>query len=354
MKLSITSFIFTLVICSSAAAALDFSDHFNGAMRIDGESTWIAAEGTFEDGDASKFERFLEGHSIWKNQRIVLNSGGGNVLEGIKIGQIIRRKAFRTAVAKSAKTGEFSEVQPGICASACVLAFAGGVERGASEGSKIGVHQMSWNYDNIAGGKEITVEDLKGNMSVTQFLLGLTLTHFMEMGIDPSILPLMVATSPNDIRWLTESEVHSTHIAFEPSQFNQWMIEGYGKGLVAYSRSLDNSKQLTLFCSTQGKMRFILKLQGKPYTETYLTDVNVQQFEVAGATVSVSDAKFDIKDGALMISGPWSGKTEPEEYMSTFSLFGETVGAVSDIYSLYYFNKLQFQQSVELSKKNCT
>ncbi len=85
----------------SNLSALDFSEHFNGAMRIDGESTWIYAEGNFEAGDAKKFERFLDGRGLWRNQRVVLNSGGGSVLEGIMIGQIIRKHEFRTAVAAS-------------------------------------------------------------------------------------------------------------------------------------------------------------------------------------------------------------------------------------------------------------
>ncbi len=358
LKFLVTLAVTTLVFAASepsTVSALDFSDHFNGAMRIDGESTWIYAEGNFEEGDAEKFEKFLGGRTFWKNQRVVLNSGGGNVLEGIKIGNIIREHGFRTAIATSVKTGEYSEVQSGICASACVLAFVGGIERGASEGSRIGVHQMSRNYENIANGEPITVEDMKGSMSAAQFLVGLTLTHFMQMGIDPTIIPLMVGTSAEDIRWLTLDEVRSTKIAFEPSKFLPWKIELYGKGLVAFSRSEDEKKQLTLYCGKNGKMRFVLKIQGAPYDESYISDVQVKlkQFEVAGAKISASDAKSEIKEGALILSGPWTGKLEPSEYMSTFSLFGEATGGISDIYSLYYFNKSKFTQSVELARKNC-
>ena len=341
------------VLKPSMLSALEFSEHFNGAMRIDGESTWIYAEGNFEVGDAEKFEAFLEGRSLWPNQRIVFNSGGGNVLEGMIIGEIIRNNGFRTAVAKSVKMGKFSEVQPGICASACVLAFVGGIQRGASEGSMIGVHQMSRNYENIANGGLVTAEDLEANMSDTQRWVGLTLTHFMQMGIDPSIVSLMVGTSANDIRWLTLDEVRSTKIAFSPSLFLPWAIELYRGGLVAFSRSEDKKKQLTLYCGSRGEMRFLLRMQGEPFHSSYISHVDVTQFEVAGSKVLTADTKLEIENNALILSGPWSGGSNASESRSTFSLLGETDGTTSDIYSLYHFNRTGFAQSVELARKNC-
>lgn len=334
-------------------SALEFSEHHNGAMRIDGESSWIYVEGKFETGDGKRFKDFLEGRSLWKNQRIVFNSGGGSVLEGIVIGEIIRSYGFRTAVAKSVKIGDHSQVQPGICASACVLAFVGGIQRGASEGSKIGVHQMSRNYENVAKGGAYKVEDLEANMSYTQRWVGHTLTHFMQMGIHPSIVSLMVGTSADDIRWLTLDEVRSTKIAFDPSHFLPWAIEPYRQGLVAFSRSEDEKKQLTLYCGSSGEMRFLLRMQGEPFHSSYMSNVQVTQFVVAGAKVFAADARSEIEGDALMLSGPWSGSSEPSEYMSTFSLFGEAVGAISDIYSLYHFNRKGFAKSVELARKNC-
>lgn len=214
-------------LCPFEVSALDFSKHFNGAMRIDGDSTWIYLEGVIETGDAEKFERFLEGRSLWLNQRIVLNSGGGNVLEGIKIGRIIRDHDFRTAVAASFVVGRYSQFRAEICASACVLIFAGRVERAASEGSIISVHQISQDYNDITNGEPITIKDLEINMSAAQRLIGISLTHFMEMGIDPAIISLMIGTPADYIQWLTLDEILSTKIGFMPSEFTPWMVEPY-------------------------------------------------------------------------------------------------------------------------------
>lgn len=349
----LTLFLSFNTLCPFEVNALDFSEHFNGAARIDGDSTWIYLEGTIETGDAEKFERFLQGRSLWPNQRIVLNSGGGSVLEGIKIGRIIRDHDFRTAVAASFVVDGYSQVSAGVCASACVLTFAGGVERAASDGSRIGVHQMSRDYSEIINGKPITIEDLTITMSDAQRLIGISLTHFIEMGIDPVIISLMVGTSADDIRWLTLDEIFFTKIGFAPSQFTPWMIEPYRNGLVAYSRSRDQDKQLTLFCGGNGQMKFLLKMSGNPYDTSYDPILAAGRFRVAGLSVPMSEASVEFNDGELVLTGPWYSEISPSGQLATFSLLGEVTGTVSDAYSLYSFNYENFEQTVDLARKNC-
>jgi hypothetical protein len=338
---------------ATASNALEFSQHFNGAMRIDGESTWIYAEGTFESGDTEKFEAFLaEQPVIWKNQRVVLNSGGGDVLEGIFLGRIIRSHGFRTAVAGTRKAGDYSEVTPGICASACVLAFAGGTERGASEDSRIGVHQMSSAYNSLSSGNQIDVDELKANMTITQFLLGMTLDHYLTMGIDPSILPLMVTTTSDDIHWLTLEELKATKIAFHPSSYTPWNVEAYKAGIVAYSRSEDEKKQITLFCNSSAQMRFLLTFSD-PLYKSYMDDVNAKQFTVAGVTIKTEETRAKLNNGTLTIEGPWEMPNLSNSHLAVFSLWGQTVGAISDLYSQYSFNETKFTQSLSLAQRNC-
>lgn len=342
-----------LVVTPLDASALDFSEHFNGAMRIDGESTWFYAEGQIEVGDTERFETFLEGRSIWKNQRIVFNSPGGNILEGMRLGAAIRSKGFRTAVAKTTKGRSFSEVSAGICASSCVLAFAGGVQRGASEGSRVGVHQMSVDFTALFSRRDVTVADLSANFSEAQKAVSLVLTHFMSMGIDPSIVELMTGASASDIRWLTVDEAKRTKVAYEPREFTPWAIEPYGNGLIAFSRSNDTEMQLTLFCRN-AQMRFLLRAEGPPYSTRFAQDVKgLKAIEIAGVTVAVADFKVDLRGGALELSGLWKGVSGDPKSRSVFSLYGHVVGSLSDLYSAYHFNPARFEASADLARKNC-
>src|SRR5882672_3949688 len=82
-----------------AAGPMEFTEHYNGAMRVDGNSAWISAEGEITSETPAAFEKFLANASIWKNQRIAISSPGGSVLAGMKLGAIIRQRQFLIAVA---------------------------------------------------------------------------------------------------------------------------------------------------------------------------------------------------------------------------------------------------------------
>ncbi|WP_103875498.1 hypothetical protein [Bosea lathyri] len=340
------------VMGCGTASAMEFSEHFNGATRVDAESTWIYADGEITDETPAKFEEFLKTATIWKRQRIVLNSGGGNVIGGIRLGEIIRKNGFRTAVSKTVKTANFSEPSPGICASACVFALAGGIERDASEGSRVGVHQMGVDFVRLYGDKPVSIEDLTQNFSMPQKALSLVLTHFISMGIAPSIIEMMNEKKADEMKWLTIEEIRRANIAFAPNAFEKWQIEAYGKGVVAFARSKDARKQLTIFCRAKDT-RFTLTARGAPYSTDFVKDTaNFEDIHVAGKTILRKDIKLEVKGDLLTISGPWTGELAATDARATMSPFG-VVGTIRDIYSLYGFNNQGFEQSVRLAGQNC-
>src|SRR6266567_9560998 len=60
---------------------------------------------------------------------VAFSSDGGSLVAGLRIGEAIRRKGFSTFVPDGRR-----------CASACALAWLGGVERFIGTGGKIGFH----------------------------------------------------------------------------------------------------------------------------------------------------------------------------------------------------------------------
>lgn len=343
---------FLAVLGWGTASAIEFSEHFNGAMRADAESTWIYADGEITEDTPAKFEEFLKTTAIWKRQRIVLNSGGGNVIGGIRLGEIIRKHGFRTAVSKTVKAGDYSDAAPGICASACVFALAGGVERNASEGSRIGVHRMGVDFARLYGDKPITVKHMTENLSDIQQAVSLVLSHFITMGIDPSIIAMMVEKGADEMKWLSIEEIRRANIAFAPNELNNWQIEGYGRGIVAFARTKDARKQLTIFCRAK-KMRFSFTAKGSPYSTDFVKDTEkFEEIHVAGKDIPRQDIKLEVKGDLLTISGPWSGPLAAADARNAMSPFG-IIGTIRDLYSLYGFNNEGFEQSVRLAGQNC-
>jgi uncharacterized protein YecT (DUF1311 family) len=97
-------------------------------------SPWNSASVPRPGADLGSLERYA---SSRKRLRIELNSPGGNLVGGIRLGAFIRDSGFDTAVIAGAE-----------CHSACTIAFLGGVSR--SVVGKFGVHAMAFNQQAVA------------------------------------------------------------------------------------------------------------------------------------------------------------------------------------------------------------
>lgn len=342
-----------LLIFPTQSFSMELAEQFNGAMRIDGDSMWISAEGEITNDTPAAFEKFLSTATIWKRQRIVMSSPGGSVPAGMKLGAMIRERGCLATVGRTIKVGEFSHVVAGECASSCVFFLAGGVERTLAAGSRVGVHQISIDYKSLYKMVPVTTDDLNRSFALSQESIGRSVSHFLGMGIAPNIVSMMTTTGPQDIKWLSNEELASTKIVYNPKAFGKWAIESYKAGLVAFTKTLDGSQQLTLFCSGR-KMRFLLKASTGVYAQEFGSTLDsASTIQVAGIRISRQNYKWiNEKDGAL-ISGDWIGDPVNPEIRATFSLFGEVTGSEADLFSMYLFNSEGFQPNLNLAKKNC-
>ena len=281
----IATIVVLLFANAAVASPMVFAEHFNGAMRIDGNSTWISAEGEITNQTPADFEKFLATATIWKRQRIAIDSPGGSVIGSIKLGEIIRAHEFLIGVGKSIKNGNYSSPAPGQCASACVFAFVGGIERSVVAPSRIGVHQIAISRQSLYESKAISVDELDRTFASSQIVIGLVISHFIKMGIDLNVVTLMTQTLPADVRWLSSEELKSARIDYDPNKFEDWAVEAYKSGLVAFTRSSNGARQLTLFC-TANKMQFKLTANGAPYANDFVSSVgNPNSIEVAGLRI---------------------------------------------------------------------
>jgi hypothetical protein len=100
-------------------------------------STKLHIDGTLELGITKAVNQLLaENKQI---NSVLLNSDGGNIYEGRGLAKLISNHQLNTRVMER-------------CASACTLAFIGGIQRTAVEGAKFGFHQYRVDaaYDIIA------------------------------------------------------------------------------------------------------------------------------------------------------------------------------------------------------------
>lgn len=169
----------------------------------------ILAQGIIQRDSGKIFSKFLARHSkeFHTVPTVAFDSQGGNVAGAIDLGRVIRAKKIDTLIEPSytrVPLGVFGQdeevfVKSAVCASACSLAFAGGVNRTMSPGARLGVHQFSASSGSIGD-------------SGTQITLVVLGAYFDEMGVRRNLLDLASLTSPSSMHWLSKSDAAVTRL----------------------------------------------------------------------------------------------------------------------------------------------
>lgn len=144
----------------------------------------VVASGMIERDASKDLQRFLKARKIGPGAVLVLDSQGGNLLESLMMGDVVRKAGLATTVREG-----------GACASACVYAFLGGVERTVGSSGRIGVHQVA------AGGPgALTASD-------SQWLMSMVAVHLSRMCGGMDLLIPALRTRPQDMHWLSAHEL---------------------------------------------------------------------------------------------------------------------------------------------------
>ncbi|NSZ00935.1 hypothetical protein G6M70_12800 [Agrobacterium tumefaciens] len=161
-------------------------------VPIDDSSPVLLVKGEFTTADNP--DQLAQEVAASGAKLITFNSNGGNVVTAMAYGRMIRSLGLSTLQLRSAE-----------CASACALAFVGGVNRQAEPGA-IGVHQSSFSL-------ETTIE---GHTAVAaiQALTAQIMTYLVEMDVDPKLLQLSLSVPSDDMRYLTASEMQSYKVTW--------------------------------------------------------------------------------------------------------------------------------------------
>lgn len=161
----------------------------------------LAINGTIGAAAASWFRNKLDEAHLAAGDIVLMSSPGGDLNQAIIIGEIIRSRGLATAVGVADPAGH---IRPSYCASACVLAFAGGTPRLGVEGSMLGVHRF------------VTLSPGSDPVAETQRTAGMVLDYLTRMGVSSSVAEAMSATS--DVRWLGAREAAAMNLVTDPVQ----------------------------------------------------------------------------------------------------------------------------------------
>jgi hypothetical protein len=205
---------------------------------------WIVAQGKIEKDSAPAFARMIAGLG-GRRLPILINSPGGSAPDAMAMGRLIRARHLAVAVARTelgpcgspaASCGQrFGKAIAfgAVCASACPLLLAGGVERYVSPVAYIGVHQIKvtlWRQLLIRH-YEVRYHVVDGRrQEVSRSLIGVSRppkttfpgspdkfdreigAYLKEMGVGAPLMEDILATPPTELHRLTWQDLTTSKL----------------------------------------------------------------------------------------------------------------------------------------------
>ena len=180
--------------------------HFSIASR---SPDWINAIGEIDEHAAERFKQFLSANDdvVRPGTMVQFSSPGGRLGAAIMLGMMIHNLGFDTLVGDSVFLNGGA-----VCASACTMAFIGGVNRILNLNARFEVHAprlMRPDGSEFAlDEKVLTPEDLFFEQRTMSFIL----RYVVNQGVDPCAMATMYEVSPygtraESIRSLTHEEI---------------------------------------------------------------------------------------------------------------------------------------------------
>lgn len=209
---------------------------------------WVAADGIITTATPEAFRTFLATIGRAESatqQRIVLNSPGGDFFAGLALGREIRRSTrMWTAVGRSdvdAARGDGRatayRVTSGVCLSACVLAFMGGKTREyqqqiGSQGQILALQHFAIDKPSELIGTSSS-EAMANAGLPTEGLLRLTLEgYFIEMGIEPALISAFYsAGQPDGAHVIGQAEADQAGLNTPTDAQAKWRLSPAAGGL---------------------------------------------------------------------------------------------------------------------------
>jgi hypothetical protein len=165
------AFAFALLATNTATKALSFD--YSGCI--------VTAAGKIEAEDAYMLKYKIETNG-WKVSTLQINSDGGSVYAAYQLGDMARRRGWRTYTDH--------------CASSCVIIWASGIARSVKDGALIGVHEAS---DSLQFGPADSRIDMRVTAQIARRLRSLGAPH--------SVIAGLMMTKPSSMYWLSANEL---------------------------------------------------------------------------------------------------------------------------------------------------
>jgi hypothetical protein len=154
---------------------------------------------------------------------VLLNSQGGDLSTGIRLGQVIRQKSFNTQVGQVQQQQTSTIKIPGSCLSSCALAFLGGVQRKLDEKDELGFYALQ--SSKKSSSKMDEQELIKALANIDRYL--------MQMNISSKLLEQIMRTENGGLLLINLTTARALNIEnASREELNPWRVQELDNGAV--------------------------------------------------------------------------------------------------------------------------
>lgn len=235
---------FVLGFCTTAhAERMRFTFGSDVARCNDaGCAAWINAKGVITGQTPAEFLDFVNRNNL-RARSVRLDSPGGDLVAGMRLGEVIRAKKFDTEAV--------------YCASACAYAFLGGVERRfVGKPTRFGVHRF-YRSKSLSSPtlRHYSGEDLDSSQ---RLMAGLML-YALKMGVDVRVVALASEAGPSEMRWIEADEARTLNVTYTPYTWERWEIKPLNRGIIAVSQTQDKNASMQIACTKSEGAYFLIR-----------------------------------------------------------------------------------------------
>ncbi|WP_149472538.1 hypothetical protein [Roseomonas genomospecies 6] len=150
------------------------------AIQVSMVIIYIQGTGAITKDTPDELRRFLKTHDGQMSKSLYLHSGGGDLMAGLELGQVIREAGLNTGIGRSIALDGLMKIhdyKQAHCLSACAYAFLGGVTRSFGEMDVYGIHRFGRTQGTVSGAD-------------AQVVSGIVAKYIQSMGVDVSVFQL--------------------------------------------------------------------------------------------------------------------------------------------------------------------
>jgi hypothetical protein len=190
----------------------------NAAMGV---HAWrIYASGPIDEDADKRLEEVIQNNKIPRGSDIYLHSGGGSLVGGMKLGNVMRKYLLHSNVGQldlSAK--DQGSPKPGNCYSACAMAYLGGEYRFLMTGSAYGIHRFYLD------------KQTKQDADLAQMMSAMVVEYIRSMGASTEIFTIASRAGRDEIVTPSQEELVRLNVVNNGSKPAKWTIESIPDGI---------------------------------------------------------------------------------------------------------------------------